>query len=102
MLCNFGLLAGSGGECCRTIPQDAKNRHPDHCEPWFDNTNAPDPPRSFLAGAGLTLMWTPNPALSARLTWAENAYPVRVAGNRNLQDDGIHFSVTVRPTSLAR
>lgn len=69
---------------------------------WFDNTNAPDPPRNFLAGTGLTLTWTPNPALTARLTWAENFQPVRVAGNRNLQDDGIYFSVTVRPTLLAR
>lgn len=69
---------------------------------WFDNTNAPDPPRDFLAGAGLTLAWTPVPALSARLTWAENFQFTRVAGNRNMQDNGIYFSVTLRHPLLAR
>lgn len=69
---------------------------------WFNNRGAPDPPRDFIAGAGVTLAWTPSPALSARLTWAHDFQTTRVAGNRNIQDEGVYFSILITPSRLAR
>lgn len=69
---------------------------------WFGNHALPDPPRDFIAGAGVTVTWVPHRAFSARLTWAKNFHQVGVAGDRDLQDHGIYFAVTVRPLPLLR
>lgn len=67
---------------------------------WFDNTDAPDPPRDFIAGAGIGLAWLPSPAFTARIAWAENFYDAAIAGKRDLQDHGVYFAITVRPLQL--
>lgn len=69
---------------------------------WFRNREPPNPPRDFISGAGLSLAWTPHPALSARVTWAHDFQKTRVAGNRNLQDDGVYFSILFNPSRLQR
>jgi hemolysin activation/secretion protein len=69
---------------------------------WLENIDVPDPPRDFIAGAGLALAWVPSPGFTARITWAHNFQDVRVPGPRDLQDRGVQFSVTLRPVALFR
>lgn len=69
---------------------------------WFENIEVPDPPRDFIAGAGFALAWVPSPGFTARVSWAHNFLDVRVPGPRDLQDRGVHFSVTLHPLALLR
>lgn len=69
---------------------------------WFNNIDVPDPPRDFIAGAGLALAWVPGPGFTARIAWAHNFYGVQIPGPRDLQDRGVHFSVTLNPLAILR
>lgn len=68
---------------------------------WMDNNRVADPPRRFIAGAGVGLSWNPGAGLSARVSWAHNFQDVAPGGEHNLQDDGVYFAVTLRPLALA-
>jgi hemolysin activation/secretion protein len=64
----------------------------------WDVDNNPNPPidQSFLAGAGLGLLWEPFPGLNLR---ADFTLPLVNLSDRgvNTQDDGFYFSVVYQP-----
>lgn len=63
---------------------------------YMENVEAPQPTHR-LASVGASLAWTPSDSLSARVTYAEDLNAVEVAGERDLQDRGFSFRITVRP-----
>ena len=65
-----------------------------------DNVGPVDPQPRWIASAGVSLLWTPSDALSARITYGESLKDVPPVGRRDLQDRGIQFLVTVRPLVL--
>lgn len=67
---------------------------------WTDNVGPADPSPRWIAGAGLSLLWTPSDALSARATYAAALRDAAIVGRRDLQDRGFQFLVTVRPLLL--
>jgi hemolysin activation/secretion protein len=52
--------------------------------------------KTFLAGAGLGLIWQPVNGLNLRLDYGIPLISISDRGN-NIQDDGIYFSVTYTP-----
>lgn len=69
---------------------------------WTDNVGPSDPNPRWIAGAGVSLLWTPSDALSARVTYGASLRDAAIVGRRNLQDRGLQFFITVRPLSLLR
>ena len=67
---------------------------------WVDNVGSGDPSPRWIASAGVSLLWTPSDALTARLTYGESLKKVQTVGKRDLQDRGFAFCVTVRPLAL--
>lgn len=65
------------------------------------NHKAPQPEHAIYSLGG-SLAWTPSDALSARLAYGRALNKVDAAGERNLQDRGVHFRVTVRPLRMFR
>ena len=65
-----------------------------------DNVEAQPPPRSFIAGAGLSLAWTPSDAILLSVARGEALRDLPRVGSRDLQDRGWHFRLTVRPFRL--
>lgn len=63
---------------------------------YMQNHKAPQPAHR-LYSVGASLAWTPAEMLSARVTYAEDLETVEAAGERDLQDRGFSFRVTVRP-----
>lgn len=57
----------------------------------------PPQPTHRIYSVGASLAWTPADLLSARVTYAEALKAVDYAGERDLQDRGVSFRVTVRP-----
>ena len=59
------------------------------------NLGAPTPKQSDVASAGVGLIFTPIPQISGRIYWG---HPFRNfnTGSRDLQDYGLHFSLTAR------
>ena len=64
------------------------------------NRQEPQPLPTSIAGVGAALDWTPAPWLFARGTFAQPLRFVRATGDRNLQDRGFEFRVTIRPLEL--
>ena len=64
------------------------------------NRQGPDPQPRSLASLGASLAWTPSDALFARLTYAKALRSAPVAGERDLQDRGLEFRVTLHPLAL--
>ncbi len=62
----------------------------------------PPQPGDGIYSLGAALAWTPSDALSAQLTWGHALNKVDLSGNRDLQDRGVYFSVTVRPLHARR
>jgi hemolysin activation/secretion protein len=69
---------------------------------WTDNVGPNDPNPRWIAGAGVSLLWTPADALSARITYGQALRDAAIVGRRDLQDRGVQFFVTVRPLQLFR
>ncbi len=67
---------------------------------WVDNVGPVDPVPRWIASAGVSLLWTPSDALSARITYAAALKDAPIVGRRDLQDRGFQFFVTVRPLQL--
>lgn len=86
----FGRASGSGfdwGAFTASVFADGaymRNARPPH-------------PKKTLSSAGASLAWTPSEALSFRVTYARALDRVRIAGERDLQDDGVHIRMTVYP-----
>lgn len=60
---------------------------------WNHDDNPNDlPERTFLASAGLGLLWEPLPGLNLRLDYGVPFVDIEELGD-HLQDDGFHFSV---------
>jgi hemolysin activation/secretion protein len=62
----------------------------------------PPQPGDGIYGIGAAIAWTPSDAFSAQLTWAPALNKVDLSGNKDLQDRGVYFSVTVRPLRARR
>jgi hemolysin activation/secretion protein len=65
------------------------------------NDRAPQPEHA-ISSVGASVLWTPSEAISARATYAHALRPVDTPGERDLQDRGYTFRVTVRPLKLRR
>lgn len=55
------------------------------------------PAARSIASLGVSLAWNPSEAISARVSFAEGLKSVPRAGERDLQDRGVHFRIVVRP-----
>ena len=64
------------------------------------NREGPDPEPDSLSSLGLSLAWTPSDALFARLTYAKALRSTPVTGERDMQDRGFEFRVTLHPLAL--
>ncbi len=64
----------------------------------WNNSNNPNGSvnQGLLAGAGLGILWQPNPRLDLRIDYALPFINLSDRGN-SLQDDGFYFSLVVRP-----
>ena len=62
----------------------------------MQNHKAPQPTHRIYS-VGASLAWAPADLLSARVTYAEALKAVEAPGDRDLQDRGFSFRVTVRP-----
>lgn len=86
----FGRASGSGfdwGAFSASVFADGA---------YMRNVRAPHPKKT-LASVGTSLAWTPSEALSFRVTYARALDRVSIAGERDLQDDGVHIRMTVYP-----
>jgi hemolysin activation/secretion protein len=61
------------------------------------NRHGPNPDPASLSSVGASLAWTPSEALFARLTYAKALRDAALPGDRDMQDRGFEFRVTVRP-----
>jgi len=55
-----------------------------------------------VASVGVSLTWAPSNALSAQLSYGAALVDAGDIASGDVQDDGIHFRVTLRPLSLFR
>jgi len=62
----------------------------------------PPQPGDGIYGIGAAIAWTPSDALSAQLTYGHALKKVDLSGNKDLQDRGVYFAVTVRPLRARR
>ena len=60
------------------------------------NARAPQPAPDIVS-AGLSVLWAPTDALSARLTYGRQLKAIDAPGSRDLQDRGLQFRLTARP-----
>ncbi|WP_146150941.1 ShlB/FhaC/HecB family hemolysin secretion/activation protein [Allosphingosinicella deserti] len=67
---------------------------------YADNQAAPQPPRSFIAGLGAGLSWTPSDAITLSVARGEALRDVPRSGSKDLQDQGWHFRISVQPLRL--
>ena len=66
-------------------------------------TNAPpQPARTFIAGVGASLAWTPSDSLRIWVARGEALHGVPRSGSSDIQDRGWHFRVSVDPLRLFR
>ncbi len=64
------------------------------------NREGAQPVPSSIGSVGASLAWTPGPSIYARLTYAKALKFAPVPGDRDLQDRGVEFHVTLRPLAL--
>ncbi|HEY3951681.1 ShlB/FhaC/HecB family hemolysin secretion/activation protein [Phenylobacterium sp.] len=64
------------------------------------NRQGPNPDPPSLSSVGVSLAWTPSEALFAKLTYAKALRAAPLAGDRDMQDRGFEFRVTVRPLAF--
>ncbi len=60
----------------------------------------PQPAPNGLASVGVGLTWTPTSAVFARFTYGAALISAAQSGPKDIQDEGVQFSVTVHPLSL--
>ncbi|MBS0331698.1 MAG: hypothetical protein JSS35_02920, partial [Proteobacteria bacterium] len=58
---------------------------------------APPQPVPSIYSAGISVLWTPSDALSARITYGQALKSIETPGSRDLQDRGFQFRITTRP-----
>lgn len=63
----------------------------------FRNAEAPQTEQRWIASTGLGLAWRPSPSLQASIAYGHALRSVEIAGNKSLQDRGIHFRILTRP-----
>ena len=66
----------------------------------FRNAEKPQPGHRWIASAGLGLAWTPSRAFNASVAYGHALKSVEVAGDKNMQDRGIHFRIVTRPLAM--
>ncbi len=69
--------------------------------PFFDygygrNAQGLTPRPDDIASIGLGVRWQPSPKVRAELFWGHPLKELETVGEHDLQDDGIHFSLTTR------
>lgn len=71
-----------------------------HLCPFFDlgwgwNSDAEDPDPDIIYSAGLGLRWSVNERIYAEIYWGEALEDVENDAETDLQDDGIHFQISI-------
>lgn len=66
----------------------------------YGNAEPPHPTDRFIAGAGLSLAWTPSDAIAARVSYGIAFDDIVLPGGKDIQDHGLHFRLTVYPLRL--
>lgn len=66
------------------------------------NKEVPDPIPRKIASVGVSIAWTPSEAISARVTYGVALRDIPALADRDLQDDGLQFRITVHPLRLFR
>lgn len=61
------------------------------------NREGADPVPDEIGSVGASLAWQPSPAITARISYGHALNDPAIAGDRNIQDRGVHFAVTFRP-----
>jgi hemolysin activation/secretion protein len=61
------------------------------------NADGFNPRPRWLASVGPAVTWQPSEALSVRVAWGIALNDTEVTGSRDLQDDGLHIRVVMRP-----
>lgn len=69
---------------------------------YVRNNRPPAPVADAIGSVGLALAWQPSDALSLRLSYGHALVEVDATGSRDIQDDGIHIRLFVRPFHLLR
>lgn len=68
----------------------------------LDNREIADPASDRLLSIGAGLTWRPSPGFQATLVYGHALKDAVAPGQRDLQDRGIHFAITLRPLKLLR
>ncbi|MEL1250960.1 ShlB/FhaC/HecB family hemolysin secretion/activation protein [Aurantiacibacter gilvus] len=68
----------------------------------LDNREIADPVSDELLSIGAGLEWRPSPAVQASISYAHALEDAVVPGQRDMQDRGFHFAITVRPLEFFR
>ncbi|MBE9563239.1 MAG: ShlB/FhaC/HecB family hemolysin secretion/activation protein, partial [Proteobacteria bacterium] len=66
----------------------------DYGSSWNTDVITPEP-RS-ISSVGLGLRWNPNRAINAQVYWGHALRNIEEPDEKNLQDDGIHFELSLR------
>jgi hemolysin activation/secretion protein len=61
------------------------------------NEEGPNPRPAIISSAGLNLEWAPSAAIRANLVYGHAFKEVVNSSQRDLQDDGVHFKIEIRP-----
>lgn len=67
---------------------------------YLDNREGQQPAPQSIGSVGISLAWTPIDAFQARITYGEALVDAPIVGERDLQDRGVQFRLTLRPTRL--
>ncbi|MDM8566866.1 ShlB/FhaC/HecB family hemolysin secretion/activation protein [Candidatus Halobeggiatoa sp. HSG11] len=66
----------------------------DYGRSWNTDIDTPDP--KSISSAGLGLRWSPSRAINAQVYWGHALRDIQEPDDKNLQDDGIHFELSLR------
>jgi hemolysin activation/secretion protein len=66
----------------------------------FENAEGPRLGQNFIASAGAALAWTPGNLLEVAVSYGHRLRDVPLPQNKDLQDRGINFRITVHPAQL--
>ena len=62
----------------------------------------PSHPERAIYSLGAALTWTPSEALSARIAYGVALNKLDAAGQKDIQDEGVHVRMTVHPLRIWR
>jgi len=66
----------------------------DYGRSWNTDIDTPDP--KSISSVGLGLRWSPNRAINAQVYWGHALRDIQEPDDKDLQDDGVHFELSVK------